>query len=56
MHVSVGFFSDIFVPEFNMQQPSHFNDETSEWAWKPEGLELFLDLDEPIRVRISEIR
>ena len=51
--MTLGFFSDIFVPEFGLQIPSFFRNENSEWFWQYDDAEMVLELDEPIRLRVT---
>ena len=34
--VSLGFFNDIFIPAHWMLRPSHYDDSTGLWVWKPD--------------------
>lgn len=54
--VSLGFFSDIFVPEINLQSPSRFHVAEQTWVWEYDSAELFLDLQDTVRVRVKEVR
>ena len=56
VQVSVGFFSDIFVPDYGMQQPSFYKSDSNEWLWKFGEDEMYLELDEPIRLRITDVK
>lgn len=35
IHVSLGFFENIFIPGARMQRPSHFDNESGLWVWTP---------------------
>jgi DNA-directed RNA polymerase III subunit RPC8 len=35
IHVSLGFFDDIFIPAYWMLRPSHFEENTGLWVWTP---------------------
>jgi DNA-directed RNA polymerase III subunit RPC8 len=39
LHVSLNFFSDIFIPRHLLQQPSEYSHATNTWAWKYEEAE-----------------
>jgi len=54
--VSVEFFEHIFVPAQELQYPSHFDKDEQLWVWQYQGHDLFLDLEEPIRVRVTGIQ
>ncbi|KAK9815819.1 hypothetical protein WJX72_010172 [[Myrmecia] bisecta] len=56
LHVSVGFFDDIFIPEYSLQEPSFFNEAEQLWFWKFDGNEMYMDLDEPIRFRVKDLK
>jgi DNA-directed RNA polymerase III subunit RPC8 len=36
VHVTMGFFEDIFIPAYWMTNPSHFETETQRWIWTPQ--------------------
>lgn len=51
VQVSLGFFSDIFVPESNLQEPSvYISEDTSGgvWRWDFDENQLFLDPGEEV--------
>ncbi|GIY26255.1 DNA-directed RNA polymerase III subunit RPC8 [Caerostris extrusa] len=59
VHVSLGFFDDILIPENALQQPSRFDEKEQLWVWvftSEEGQthDLFMDREEPIRFRVLE--
>jgi DNA-directed RNA polymerase III subunit RPC8 len=54
--VSVEFFDHIFIPAHELQYPSHFNKQEQLWVWQYQGHELFMDLEEEIRVRVTDLR
>ena len=57
IYISVGFFSDIFVPEHLLQEPSVFDEAEQLWVWMYQGEQkMFMDLEEPIRVRVQSVR
>eukprot|EP00873_Tetraselmis_striata_P040316 jgi/Tetstr1/460580/TSEL_000505.t1 len=56
VRVSLGFFSDLFVPEANLQTPSRYSPEERTWVWDYDEAELFLDLEDTVRVRVKEVR
>eukprot|EP00741_Cyanophora_paradoxa_P002460 tig00000076_g2384.t1 len=55
VHVSLGFFDDIFIPHHFLQQPSVFDKSEQLWVWKFEGNDLFMDLQEDIRFRVKTV-
>lgn len=57
IYVSIGFFSDIFIPEHLLQEPSVFDEAEQLWVWMYQGEQkMFMDLEEPIRVRVQSVR
>lgn len=56
IYVSVGYFSDIFIPEHMLQEPSVFDEAEQLWVWVYQEQKMFMDLEEPIRVRVQSIR
>ena len=56
LYVDIGFFSDIFVPEHLMQEPSVFDEDEQLWVWMYEDAKMFMDLKEPVRIRIQGIK
>lgn len=54
--VSVDFFDHIFVPASELQYPSHFDRAEGLWVWRYQGHDLFMDLEEDIRVRITGVK
>jgi DNA-directed RNA polymerase III subunit RPC8 len=53
--VSVDFFDWIVVPAAELQRPSTYDPNENVWIWKYEDHELFLDIGEQIRMRITDI-
>ncbi|XP_057828196.1 uncharacterized protein LOC131039436 isoform X2 [Cryptomeria japonica] len=56
IYLSLGFFDDIHVPEHHLQQPSTFDEKENVWKWDYDGAELFLDLDEEVRFRVTQLK
>lgn len=56
MLVSVNFFDQIFVPAANLQQPSVFNAKEKAWMWQFQDNEIFLDLHDTVRVRVTSVQ
>lgn len=60
VHVSLGFFEDILIPEDALQHPSRFDEREQLWVWEyvneetGEKHDLFMDRDEPIRFRVLD--
>ena len=54
--VSVDFFDHIFLPAGELQYPSHFDKSEGLWVWRYQGHDLFMDLEESIRVRITGVK
>ncbi|XP_072957263.1 uncharacterized protein [Typha angustifolia] len=55
LRLSLGFFSDIYVPKRLLQQPCKRGPDGI-WLWVYEGEELSLDVGEEIRFRVSNIK
>lgn len=59
LHVSLGFFHDVFIPEHFLQQPSAYVDDQEQgqsvWRWDFDGTQMFMDAGEPIRVCVREV-
>jgi DNA-directed RNA polymerase III subunit RPC8 len=57
IYVSCGFFEDVFVPEHLLQEPSEFDEAEQLWVWMYQGEQkMFMDLAEPIRIRVQAVR
>lgn len=57
LYVSIGFFQDVFVPEHLLQEPSVFDESEQLWVWMYQNEhKMFMELDEPIRFRVSAVR
>eukprot|EP00879_Flechtneria_rotunda_P013900 GHRR01014517.1.p1 GENE.GHRR01014517.1~~GHRR01014517.1.p1 ORF type:complete len:222 (+),score=66.67 GHRR01014517.1:207-872(+) len=56
LRVSLGFFSDVVVPDYALQTPSYFDEAEGVWVWKYEGSDMFMDEGEEIRFRVSGLR
>jgi len=56
--ISLGFFSDVFVPAAELQEPSMFISEEGSgvWRWDYEGEQLFLDLFQEVRLRVKQVQ
>lgn len=57
IHVSLGFFDDIFLPPELLQQPAVWNDIDKEWCWKMDDTSdpLFYSLGGKIRLKVHAI-
>ena len=57
LYVSIGFFQDVIVPEHLLQEPSVFDENEQLWVWMYQNEhKMFMELDEPIRFRVSAVR
>ena len=60
MRVSLdSFFSDIFVPDYAMQDPSEWDEQEKVWVWKLEGREgdaFIMDVGEEVRFRVRSLK
>ena len=54
--MSLEFFKDVFVPAYSLQEPSRFDTEEQLWFWDYEGNTLFMDLEEPVRLRVKDVK
>ena len=52
IRVGLGFFDDIFIPTGFMKQGTIFDSNERLWVWNYEGNQLFIDLEEPVRIRV----
>lgn len=56
--VTMGFFDDILITPDSLQHPSKFDEAEQVWVWEYETEDgthdLFMDINEPIRFRVSE--
>ncbi|EDW37579.1 GL16275 [Drosophila persimilis] len=58
VHVTLGFFDDILIPQAALQHPSRFDEAEQAWVWEyplEDGAkhDLFMDVGEPIKFRVS---
>uniref|UniRef100_A0A023FA39 DNA-directed RNA polymerase III subunit RPC8 n=1 Tax=Triatoma infestans TaxID=30076 RepID=A0A023FA39_TRIIF len=57
VHVTLGFFDDIFIPESCLQHPSRFDESEQVWIWQydsnDEKHDLFMDQGEAVRFRVT---
>lgn len=54
--VSLGFFEDIFVPEYSLQQPSRFDAAEGAWFWEWEGNKMYMDEGAELRLRVKDVK
>lgn len=53
--VSLGFFDHIRIPPECMPSPSRFDEEEGVWIWDYDGNDMFLDLEQFIRIRVQQV-
>ncbi|KAL1129287.1 hypothetical protein AAG570_013816 [Ranatra chinensis] len=57
VHVTLGFFDDIFIPAANLQHPSRFDETEQVWVWEFDNNgdkhDLFMDQGEQIKFRVA---
>ncbi|EDW78859.1 uncharacterized protein Dwil_GK12491 [Drosophila willistoni] len=58
VHVTLGFFDDILIPQAALQHPSRFDEAEQAWVWEyplEDGAkhDLFMDVGEPIKFRVT---
>ena len=51
--VTVNFFDDIHIPANALQEPSRFDEKEQLWVWSFEDHDLFMDIGEEIRFRVT---
>jgi DNA-directed RNA polymerase III subunit RPC8 len=56
LQISLGFFQDITVPEYCLQEPSHFDSNEALWYWKFDGNEMWMDLEERVQFRVQSVK
>mmetsp|Transcript_8658 Transcript_8658/g.14927 ORF Transcript_8658/g.14927 Transcript_8658/m.14927 type:complete len:213 (-) Transcript_8658:614-1252(-) len=56
VQISLGFFDDVYVPEHALQDDSFFSEVEKLWVWKWEGNDMFMDLNQPIRIKVHSVR
>ena len=54
--MSLGFFSDIFVPDYNLQHPSQYDTQEAAWMWQWEGNTLYIDEGAEVRLRVKDVK
>ncbi len=54
--ITLGFFEDILVPEYALQDPSFFDDSEKLWVWKFDGNDMYMDLQEEVRFRVHSVK
>ena len=53
--VSLGFYEWVLLPASELQQPSVWDDAERLWVWRYDGHELFMDIDQRIRVKVTAV-
>jgi len=56
LRVSLGFTDDIIIPEHALQDPSFYDEAEKLWLWKFEGNDMYMDIGEEIRLRVTSLR
>uniref|UniRef100_A0A7S0V8B2 DNA-directed RNA polymerase III subunit RPC8 n=1 Tax=Polytomella parva TaxID=51329 RepID=A0A7S0V8B2_9CHLO len=57
IYVSLGFFDDIFIPDYALQEPSFFDDSEKIWIWKfSEEHNLYIDKEEEVVFTVQNIK
>ena len=54
--VSVGFFDWVVVAASELQQPSVWDEGERLWVWRYEGHELYMDLEQEVRVKVLSVQ
>lgn len=50
-----GFFDDVSVPDYQLQDPSLFDPQEAAWKWVYDGAEMFMDAGEAVRLRVTGV-
>ncbi|KAI8475460.1 MAG: RNA polymerase III subunit Rpc25-domain-containing protein [Monoraphidium minutum] len=56
VRVALDFFDDIHVPDYSLQDPSLYDSGEGLWRWLYEGNDMFMDLQEEVRVKVGTIK
>ncbi|GAX83296.1 hypothetical protein CEUSTIGMA_g10722.t1 [Chlamydomonas eustigma] len=56
LRVSLGFTEDVIIPEYALQDPSFYDEGEKLWLWKFEGNNMYMDIGEEIRLKVSSLR
>lgn len=54
--VSLGFFNDVVIPDYSLQNPSFYHDTERVWYWQYGDDKLPMDPGQEIRFRVASIR
>lgn len=54
--VSLGFFTDVVIPDYSLQNPSFYHDTERVWYWQYGDDRLPMDPGQEIRFRVTSIR
>ena len=54
--MSLGFFEDVFVPSYSLQQPAEFLEADKAWRWAIEDGELITSAGDPVRLRVVDVK
>eukprot|EP00002_Diphylleia_rotans_P003167 TRINITY_DN12135_c0_g1_i1.p1 TRINITY_DN12135_c0_g1~~TRINITY_DN12135_c0_g1_i1.p1 ORF type:complete len:204 (+),score=40.48 TRINITY_DN12135_c0_g1_i1:95-706(+) len=56
VRVTLGFTDDVFIPADDLKSPSTYDEEEKLWVWNFQGHKLFMDVDEPVRLRVDQVK
>lgn len=56
MRISLGFFNDILIPEYALQEPSVYDETEKLWVWRYDDNDMYMDLDELVRFKVHSVR
>lgn len=54
--LSLGFFEDVLIPDYAMQEPSFYDEGEKLWVWKFDGNDMYMDISEDVRFRVHALR
>lgn len=61
--ISLGFFEDIFVPEYSLQQPSKFDTAEGLWFWEysqdggnDDSHQMYMEEGSEVRLRVKDVK
>ncbi|CAG9462270.1 unnamed protein product [Pedinophyceae sp. YPF-701] len=55
VHMTLGFFEDILIPEHCLQEPSIYAQAQDAWLWKYNGNDMYMDVGETVRAQVMEV-
>lgn len=59
LHISLGFYHDILVPEYALQEPSFWDEDEQAWFWQLEDAEtncMFYEKGDEVRLKVHALK